>query len=279
MSGWGAAIAGVTSLAGEFLAAEKEAEAKRLEQQALGDIAGFGDGPYLRDVIAAEVADATEGMPNDFGNLGARNRAIQAIIDEGLSGGNSLESRLAMEEGRRASAAQELRDRQAVMQQARLRGLGSGGALAGQLQAQQAGADRQAMTGLQASAAARQRALASLAQGGAMAGQAESQDSDRALRLAESRNRIRQFNAGQRQQAGMFNAGLDQQRFDGRLAVAEQMARIRLGQAIGSSRDAQRTSARWQGIGNAAGQAIDAAQEDEDGANAADAISGWFGGM
>jgi len=255
---WGALIAAGGTLAGQFLSMASEQERRELEDEALR-LYGNISLPNLEKVIASRVeGSAAEGIPQDFGNREARNRALQAIVNEGLSGGNSLESRLALEESRRATSAQELQGRQAVMQQAQMRGLSGGGpALAAQLQAQQAGADRHSMAGLSAAASARQRALQSLAQGGGMAAQAEGQDFDRAARVAESRDRIAQFNASQAQQANLYNAGLAQQQFSNRMNLTGARYNAMLGRAQQHGRDAQTTQNFWAGAGGGAGAGLD----------------------
>lgn len=256
LAGIGAGANVLGGLLGEWWGSADDEQRRALEDQALqqyGDISA----PTLERVLASQVErSAFEGMPTDFGNRNARNAALQALVNEGLSGGNSLESRLAMEETRRASSAQELRDRQAVLQQAKARGLGSNAALAGQLQAQQASADRQSYAGLQAGASARQRALAALAQGGSMAAQAEGQDFDRAARVAESRDRIAQFNAGQAQQANLYNAGLAQQNFNNRLAVADRKAGGLQRRADTYASDADRKRRMLGGIGQSVGYGL-----------------------
>lgn len=220
----GAGVNLLGGIVGEIWGSADDEQRRQIEDEAMR-LYGNMSPPALERVIAAQVGpSAMESVSMDGGNKSARNAALQALINEGLSGGNSLESRLAMEEARRASSAQELRDRSAVLQQAKMRGLGSNAALAGQLQAQQAGADRQSLAGLQAGASARQRALAALAQGGGMAAQAENDDFGKAARVAESKDRIAQFNAGQSQQANLYNAGLGQQDFNNRLALTDRKA-------------------------------------------------------
>jgi hypothetical protein len=256
----GAAIVGGANLVGGLLG-EWWASSADDERQALIDEAArlYGDisPPTLEKVLAEKAGvSATEGIPRDFGNLTARNRAIQAIIDEGLAGGNTLQSQLELEQARRATAAQETQGRAALMQQARARGLGGNAALLGQMQAQQAGADRLSMAGLQTAADARTRALQALSQGGGMAGQAEEADFGRAARVAESRDAMARFNAQQAQQANLYNAGLAQQAFQNRMALADRRADTVYAKADVAGQKADRRRRLGYGI---AGGARDAA--------------------
>ena len=252
----GAGINLAGGLLGEWWASSDDEEKQRLIDEAAslyGDISA----PTLEKVLAEKVgASAYEGIPRDFGNLQARNRALNAIIEEGLSGGQSLQSQMEMEGARRATSAEELQARQAVLQQAQSRGLGGQGALVAQMQAQQAGADRMSMAGLQSAADARTRALQALSQGGSMAGQAEESDFGRAARIAESRDAIARFNAQQAQQANLYNAGLAQQGFQNRLALADRQAEAKYARAdaagVRGDRKRRLTHGVVGGIGDAA---------------------------
>jgi hypothetical protein len=113
------------------------------------------------------------------------------------------------------------------------------------------------MAGLSAAASARQRALQSLAQGGGMAAQAEGQDFDRAARVAESRDRIAQFNASQAQQANLYNAGLAQQQFNNRMSLTGARYNAMLGRAQQHGRDAEATQDFWERSGGGLGAGVD----------------------
>lgn len=246
--GTGASLLG--GALGNWLGGDEEAAARHYLDQALQEYQGLSL-PELQALQAQEMGpSAYEGVPLDSGNLQARNRAIQALIDEGQQGGYSLQSRAEMDAARRAAGQDELQRRQAVLQQARARGDGGNAAILGQLAAQQAGADRTAAQGVQSAASARQRALSSLAQGGSMAGQAEESDFARKARIAEARDAIARFNAQQRQQAGLYNAGLAQQQFGNKMALAGAKAGALTGRAQGYQQDAQATRDIYGGLGD-----------------------------
>lgn len=253
--GAGLNVAG--SLIGEWWASADEEQRAELEKQAAalyGDISA----PTLEKVLAEQMGpSAMEDVQVDAGARQARRDALSRLMEEGLSGGDSAESRLALEESRRATAQQERAQRGALMQNARARGVaGSGLEMAAQLQSQQGGADRNAMAGMQAAADARRRALASLAQGGDMAAGLEADDFGQKSAKAQAADRIAQFNAANRQQANLYNAGLAQQDFQNRMSVADAKAEALYRQSDSAGRRADRkrrvAGGAGQGLGYAA---------------------------
>lgn len=247
--GTGASLLG--GALGNIFGGDEDAAARHYQDLALQEYQGLSV-PELERLRAQEVTgNGYDGVPLDSGNLGARNRAIQALIDEGQQGGYSLQSRAEMDAAQRAAGQDELQRRQAVLAQARARGGGQNAAILGQLAAQQAGADRTAAQGVQSAASARQRALQALAQGGAMAGNAEQADFARQAKIADSRNAIAQFNANQRQQAGLYNAGLGQQRFNDQLRLADAKAGALTGRAQQYQQAGQRERDMYGGLGDA----------------------------
>lgn len=245
-------------LLGEWWASSSDEERKALAQQAFalyGDISP----PTLERVLAEALGpSAMEGISRDQGNRSARDLAIQRMMEMGLSDGMDPGSQLALEQGRRAAALHEQQGRGAVFAESRRRGLGGAGELAAQLQAQQSGADRASMAGTQAAADARSRALAALAQGGGMAGQAEGQDFERAARIAESQDRIDQFNAGMAERAKYYNAGLGQREFENEMMVRDSKSRALLGQSEMAGSEAERRRKTAGGVGQGLGYAIGA---------------------
>lgn len=218
----GGAVLGIgTAAFSEWWASADEAEKRALQDEALSIYENLSP-PELERIKAATAGEsAATGVPDDFGNKESRNLAIQQLIDMGSQGGMDAGSMLAVEQARRAGAQAEMQGRGAVRQEFQRRGLGGAAEAALQQQAQQAGADRTSLLDLQAASDARSRALQALATGGGMAGQAEGQDSDKALRIAQSRDAMSQFNANQSQQANIYNSGLGQQDFQNKLGIAD----------------------------------------------------------
>lgn len=251
--GAGLNIAG--GLLGEWWASADDAERQRLLEQAASQY-GSVDAPTLERLVAQQVdGSAYEKAPDDFGNKGARNAAIQALMNEGLSGGNTLETQLAQSNAQRAAGQAARAGSQAALQSAQSRGMGGAtSTLQAQLAGASQGADRAAQMGLQGAYDARRNALVALQQGGGMAGQAEQADADRDARRREAMDRIALFNAGQRADANRYNAGLGQQDFENRMTVADRRAHGYEMRADEKGQQANRKRRIAGGAGQAAGQ-------------------------
>lgn len=254
-AGIGAGLNVVGGLTGELLAGKDEAERERLMRLA-ADEYGNVSAPALQQIIAQEAGQsAMAGAPTQFGNQGARNAAIQALMNEGLSGGNTLETQLAQSNAQRAAGQAARQGSQTALASAAGRGMGGSAAtLQAQLLGASQGADRAAQVGLQGAADARRNALQALAQGGGMAGQAEEADANADARRRESLDRMAMFNAGQRQRTGEFNSGLQQQNFQNSLSVADRRAGANEMRADIYGERARRKRAIAGGVGQAAGQ-------------------------
>lgn len=240
---------------GHFASAEDEAEYQRQLEQMAQAYEGI-DAPTLAALQARSANSTLTGMQSDFGNTGARNAAIEALMREGLSGGNTLETQLAQANAQRAAGQAARSGSQAALQSAASRGTGGGAAaLQAQLMGASQGADRAAQVGLQGAANARRSALDALAQGGGMAGQAEQADSAREMARRQSLDAMARFNAEQAASTDRFNVGTQQQNFQNRLTVAQQRAEAARIRAGGKKESANRTRNLWGGIGQAGGQA------------------------
>jgi hypothetical protein len=230
------------SILGEILNAPDEAERQRLLSEA-ADQYGNVSAPVLKDLIAQEAQSQFQGAPTEFGNKGARNAAIQALMNEGLSGGNTLEDKVSQANAQRAAGQAARAGSQQALQSAASRGMGGASStLQAQMLGASQGADRAAQVGLQGAADARQRALMALQQGGGMAGQAEEADAAADARRRESLDRMAQFNAGQRQRTNEYNSGLQQQGFQNQLTVSDRRAganQMRAGQ-LGEAEERRR---------------------------------------
>lgn len=243
------------SLLGNAFASEDDAEYER-QMEALAREYGSVDAPTLEALQARTANSTLGGMQSDFGNTGARNAAIQALINEGLSGGNSLESQLAQANAQRVAGQATRQASQGALQSAASRGTGGGAAtLQAQLLGGSQGADRAAQVGLQGAADARRSALQALAQGGSMAGQAEQADSGRELARRQSLDAMARFNAGQAAEADRFNSGLQQQNFQNRVQASDRRAQGAATRAGVAQQRGQRTRNTWGGLGQAAGEA------------------------
>lgn len=229
----GGAILGIGGAAfSEWWAGADDNKREALQRQAQQIYANMSP-PDLERLKAEQMGpSAFEGLQTDFGNKGARNAALQRMIDMGLQGGMDEGSVLALEQARRAGAAQAQQGQAAARQEFARRGLGGAGEAVAAQQAQQAGAQNASLLGLQSAADARSRALQALAQGGGMAQQAESADYAQAANRAAAMDRIAQFNANVRQDTNVYNSGLQQQDFQNRMGIADRQygaARARAG--------------------------------------------------
>jgi hypothetical protein len=224
--------------------------------EAAADEYGNVSAPMLERLIAEQVdGSALAGMKEDYGNKGSRNAAIQALMNEGLSGGNTLETQLAQANAQRAAGQATRAGTQAALQSAAARGMGgSASTLQAQLMGAAQGADRAAQVGLQGASDARKNALQALMQGGGMAGQAEEADAGMDARKRESMDRIAMFNAGQRADANRYNAGLAQQNFQNQMTVADRRAQANMMRAEGAGQKANQKRRIAGGIGQAGGQ-------------------------
>lgn len=255
--GPGVNIAG--GLLGNALAGMDDAEYERLMSQA-ADQYGNVSAPALQALIAQQVGkSAQEGAPTDFGNKSSRNAAIQALMREGLSGGNTLETQLAQANAQRAAGQAARQGSQAALQSAAARGMGGAAStLQAQLLGASQGADRAAQVGLQGAADARRNALMALQQGGTMAGGAEQADSAQDARRRESMDRIALFNAEQRAANARYNSGLEQQRFQNDMEVADRKAGATQTKAGLAKGRADRTRRTFGGLGQAGGAGFQA---------------------
>lgn len=250
--GAGLNIAG--GVGGEIWASGDEEKRRRLEEQAAA-MYGTLSAPQLAALQAQQAQTSFEGAPTDFGNKGARNAAIQRLMDEGMAGGNSLDARLTQSNAMRAAGQATRQGSQAALASAAGRGMGGAAStLQAQLLGASQGADRAAQVGLQGASDARRNALMALQSGGNMAGQAEEADASRDARTREAKDRISLFNAEQRAATSRFNTGLQQQGFDNNMRVTDAKAGSKYRQAESAKAEADRKRRMAGGIGQSLGQ-------------------------
>lgn len=219
----GSSLLGIgTAAFSEWWSKADNKKRQELQEQAQQIYAGMSP-PQIAALQAQQVSDTdVRGVDVTGGaNRALRDRALQRIMEMGEQGGMDPGSMLALEQARRAGAAQSAQGQAAVRQEFARRGLGGVGEAALQQQAQQAGAQNASMQGLQAASDARSRALQALSEGRAGSQQAVSADFDQQARRAESLARIAQFNAEMANRTNEFNAGLQQQNWQNQLGLAD----------------------------------------------------------
>lgn len=278
----GAGAEMLTGLLGAFFSQADEDTQNRLLMEASDSYGNVNPG-YLQQLVAQEVEKSSlEGAPSDYGNKGSRNAAIHALMNEGLSGGNSLEAQLAQANAQRAAGQASRQAQQSALANAAQRGQGGSAAtLQAQLLGGSQGADRAAQMGLQGAYNSRMQALQALQQGGMMAGQAEQADTSADQRRREAMDRIAMFNAQQRAAANQQNRQIQQQNWQNQLTASERRAGGKTMAADVYGKKARRTREIWGGVGeglNKAGQALDGGGGGGGGGGGQDLMS-MFGGF
>lgn len=218
----------------------------------------------------------------------ASDRALQQMQTLGEEGGLSLSDKAQLQEQLLTSANKDRANRDAITDEYARRGqLGSGMALQAQLQGAQASGDRDAMARLSALGGAQDRALQAIMGAGELGGKLGEQDYRRQADLAQARDRINMFNTQNAQnvrqrnvaaknaaqewnlqnnqsianknvdlgnQEEVHNKGLEQQRFQNDLSLAQAKANTYTGAANNAGQAAQRSDQQFGGFLSAAGQ-------------------------
>lgn len=255
--GIGGALGG---LAGWLLSAKDREEEERLYEQMLTEWNGIN--PEVRARYEDAYSLGPSAMETVRADPALRNnqlRALDSLMETGLSGGMDAASRARLAEAQSRSAQQERGSRLALQQQAQARGQGNSlTAYATQLAAQQGAAQRMGMESVQAAGDASQRALAALSQGGSMAGQVRGQDFQEGSARATARDRINEFNLRNRQDVQGRNIDRDftgqQQTLANRFALGDRRNDAREGRAGLRRRNAAGTQRVAYGVGSGLGQ-------------------------
>ncbi len=193
-------------------------------------------------------------------------------VDEELAniydtGGNTAADEAAYDVARRGVSQRAASQAGDIGIEAARRGQ-TGSGLSSVLAAQSGQGELEALAGLNANIAndARGRSLQALLARGQQAGQMRGQDWTQSSGRASAMDLMNRFNASQRQQTGMYNAGLPQQNFENNMnRLGAQGAAIN-GQAAGIDRSAAATRQTGAGLANGAlsyGQAWDEDQKNK----------------
>lgn len=191
---------------------------------------------YLRGVKEEAGPSAFQDVRVDPATRAAQMGALGMMQGEAAAGGLGVQDRAALQQAQDAQAQQERGQREAILQGAQRRNTGGVSAnLGAQLAAQQGSAQRGAMVGTQVAADARNRALTAMAGAGALGGQVRGQDFGEQSSIAQAKDLISRFNAGQRlakggQVSGYHRAFGDMYGEQGREQLAQATG---LGQQIG----------------------------------------------
>lgn len=211
--------------------------------------------PPLQRLLAEQAGQSNvAGLADDMGNRSARNAAIQALMQYGLAGGNSLDDKRTQAQAQRAGSQAASQGAQTALQSAAQRGVGGASSvLQAQLLGAATGADRAAQAGTEGAYNARQAALQALQAGGGMAGTAEAQDTAKEISRRQAMDQMAQFNAGLRQNTNQFNSGLVQQNYQNNVGAAERASQAALMDAERKRRKAGQTQKVAGSFGQLAG--------------------------
>ena len=255
MTAWiGPAIQAGGAVLGELTAGGKEADARRMLEEALANFRGL-EVPVLEELIAEQLGpSAMEGVQADP-EAEAVQRAALAMLAEYTNGEGSIVDRAAMARIGNESSKVAARQRQAIQNENAQRGTyGSGGELLATMGAGQAATERAAQGGLDVGAQAAERRYRAIGDRAGLAGSMRSQQFSEDSRRAAARDAVAQYNASARAQAKAYNAGLPAQRFGMLFQKAGAMAGG-LGNLAGNSQQAADSSRQFvAGMSAAAGE-------------------------
>lgn len=250
----GAALAPVVaSLIGRAMAAGDIAEAKRLERQALEEL--NIPLPDLQQAVAEQQGNS------ELGNVQLDPRFQQAQLEAldaygRASRGDDMQYRAAMDRARRDTGQEAASRFGMIQQQMQSRGLGgSGMEWAAKMQANQDAAERHSGFGFNAAAEGQRRALDAYGQQAGLAGRMQGDEYNRKAQFAAAQDRINQFNAANKQQSQMYNLGLNQDRFNNQMRMADARQKALMNQAQSLRGSAQDTQQAATGVGQGLGQA------------------------
>jgi hypothetical protein len=198
---------------GEMTAGGKEADARRMLEQALENFRGM-EVPVLEELLAEQLGPSgMEGVRADP-EAEAVQRAALAMLGEYTNGEGSIVDRAAMARVGNDASRVAARQRQAILNENAQRGTyGSGGELLAMMGAGQQATERAAQAGLDVGAQAAERRYRAIGDRAGLAGSMRNQQLSEDARRAAARDAVAQYNASARAQARAYNAQLPAQRF------------------------------------------------------------------
>jgi len=241
---------------GQWLSAGDSEEERKLRRQALEQYTAMAP-PEAQEVIARTVAGTSlDNVTRDEGQEAIRDEVQGRLLERVRGGGMDAQSQARYEQARLRSAQQARAGRQAALARAGSRGLGPDAALTDMLLAEQAGADSERMAGLTQAADADRAALESLTLSGDMAGQRSRERWSQDAEVAQARDDMNRFNAGQMSDADRFNAGQKNWQWEADFQRRGATAGAYNNVADYHQRQADNTRQMWGGIGQSVGYGI-----------------------
>lgn len=259
---WAALIGALFSAQADQKAGLIDAQQLDLIKQQLAEIAGI-DVPELERIAAEQLPDSEFGkIERDDGLRGNQLESLAALRDIANNGGMSLDDRVGYEEAQSKSDAADYRRREGIRSQMQQRGqMDSGAALMMQLDSAQDAANRDRAAGQEFAGRSERRRLEALKDVMSGAGNLRDQDFGEAARKAAAQDEINRWNAGAREKAAYYNAGLPQQNFNNRMAKA--LRQNSAGGNLSAFYGNQATGVRGRGaaMGSTVGNAMQGASE------------------
>lgn len=205
-------------------------------QQAFGTIDGINSENYQNGAIdqvlglnaptltpvqaEQQQASGMAGVQADPAARAAQQQALASLMQSGTDG-YGIEDRAATNNALAETNANAAGRAGALQNQMQARGMGgSGFALAAQLANNQNAAQTSSLAGMNAAAGSRQRALQAMQAGGSLASNIRGQSFDEGAKKAAAQDDINARNAAMRQQANLYNSGLQQTGFEDQAQVA-----------------------------------------------------------
>lgn len=245
----GALIEFFMNVLGQSKADAERNAALQLRQEGMRDWTSI-DTPQLSPLeLQQQEQTGLAGVTEDPRLRGYQMQALDQLGQEVASNGMTAQDAAAYNRARQMAGGVDAGLRGAAEQQAAQRGMASStGSLLGALSAGQAGVNRASDMGTQAASDSRARYMQAVDMLGQQAGGVRGQDYGVARSRAEAQDAINRFNAGMRNQNGIYNQGLQQQMFDNSmgLAAGRNAAYNNLGNAYDRRGDnAEKTAAKW----------------------------------
>lgn len=240
----------------EWLSGADSAEERRYRQDALAQYAAIAP-PEAQEVIARTVAGTAMGdVRRDVGQEAIRDEMQGRLLERVRGGGMDAQSQARYEQARQRSALEARAGRQAALARAGARGLGPDAALTDMLLAQQGSAETERMAGIQQAADADRAALESLLQSGSMAGERSRERWSQDAAVAQARDDMNRFNAGQLADTDRFNAGQRNWAWDADFRRRAGLAGAYQDAADAAGNRGQQTRQTVGGVGQGLGYAV-----------------------
>ena len=215
---WGALVQMGIAAMGEAKASQMSDKQLALIGQQLADLKGISL-PDLQKMNPEQLgASAVGSMQSDQNLRGKQLAALSEIQRLADSGGLDLSDKAGLEEALNVARNQERRARAGVGARAAARGgMSNSARMMMDLDAASAGSNNLRQEGLQTAAMAQRRRLDAIKQASSMSGGLREQDWREKESSARARDLREERNAGARQRAAYYNAGLPQQQFNNQI--------------------------------------------------------------